>query len=619
MPSSAPHVIGTAGHIDHGKSALVRALTGIDPDRLEEEKRRGMTIDLGFAHLDLPDGRRVGIVDVPGHERLIRNMLAGAGGMDLILLVVAADEGVMPQTREHLDILRFLRPRGGLIVVSKIDLVEDPEWLALVEEDLRRLTAGTFLEGAEMIRVSAKTGAGLEALVGALGRRLDALPGHPAEVAVRLPIDRVFTMAGFGTVVTGTLWSGRIRIGDTLAVLPDGGTARVRQIERHGERVEEVAAGSRAALNLVGIDRDHLERGAVLATPSTLRAAALLDAQVRLLPGSPPLAHLARLRFYLGTDEALCRLALLDRDRLAPGEEAPVQLRFERPVVAVRGDRFVLRRYSPLVTVGGGVVLGVDPPRRRRGTASAAALAALADASPVALLQAAIGARGLAGTTPDMLAPTLGERPEVLAERVKGMVESGAILQVGERLFDGTAVDAAAHRLLDLLQETHRRSPWRLGLPREEVKSRALAGADDRLAAALLDRLTQTGAVGITRGFVHLSAHRPALAPPEAELREAILQTIAAGGFAPPALAAVETQVVTAAAGVRPGLRQAAFSTMVQSLQDEGKLVEVAPGILFASDVLEEVRRRVVAQIEGAGEITVAALRDALGTSRKYA
>lgn len=607
-PPATSFVIGTAGHIDHGKSALVKALTGIDPDRLAEEKRRGMTIDLGFAHLDLPSGRRVGIVDVPGHERLIRNMLAGAGGLDAVLLVIAADEGVMPQTREHLDILRYLHIRGGLIVLNKVDLVDDPAWMLLVEEDVARLVAGTFLEGAPVIPVSARTGEGLDRLVAGIDGLIDGLAPRPADGPARLPVDRVFTMAGFGTVATGTLWGGRLRTGDVLAVLPTGMSVRVRQIEQHGVRVEEVAAGSRTAVNLVGAERDALERGMVLTTPGTLRPSVLLDVKLRTLAGTPTLSHQARLRFYLGTDEVFCRLLLFDRDRLAPGEEAFAQLRFERPVVAARGDRFVLRRYSPLATLGGGEVIAVAPPRRRRGRESATAIAEMSTADPAAVLQADIAACDLAGATAEMLASAAGRKPEELAGVLAVLVQAERILLVRDRYFDAAAVGRATERLTALLDEAHRLSPWRLGLPREEVKNRAFPGADDRLFAAIVDRLTAGGAVGLSRGFLHRASHRPVLSPEEEALRAAIVGAVGGGRFAPPALDEVK--------GTHAG---PAFDRVVQSLQEDGTLVEVSPGIVFAAAVLEDVTGRVAAQIQATGEITVAQLRDMLGTSRKYA
>lgn len=609
MTAAASFVIGTAGHIDHGKSALVQALTGIDPDRLEEEKRRGMTIDLGFAHLDLPSGRRVGIVDVPGHERLIKNMLAGAGGLDIVLLVVAADEGVMPQTREHLDILRFLRLRQGIVVLTKIDLVSDPDWTALVEEDVRRLAAGTFLEGAPIMHVSARTGEGLDRLVAEMDRRLNGMDARSVDGPVRLPIDRVFTMAGFGTIVTGTLWSGRIRTGEVLEVLPVQAQVRVRQVQRHGERAEEVTAGSRTALNLVGIAREALERGMVLATPATFQPATLLDACVRTLPSTPPLPHLARLRFYLGTAEVLCRMALLDRDRLRPNEDAPVQLRLERPIVAVRGDAFVLRRYSPLLTVGGGEVIAVNPPRRRRGAAAAATVAALAGAKVGELVQAAIAERGLGGTALEALQLLVSQRREQVGEEVARLVQEGRVLQIQDRLFDAGVVERATVRMMEILQEVHRQVPWRLGLPREELKTRTFPGGDDRLVAMTLEQLIDAGTVRITRGLVSLRAHDPTYTPEESALRETILRAVREGRFAPPGLDEVQQRL-----GGEP-----AASRMVQSLQEAGEVVEVAPGIVFAADVLEEITRLVLARIESAGEITVAQLRDLLATSRKFA
>ncbi|HET6947858.1 MAG TPA: selenocysteine-specific translation elongation factor, partial [bacterium] len=324
-------VIGTAGHIDHGKSALVKALTGTDPDRLEEEKRRRMTIDLGFAHFDLPSGRRVGIVDVPGHERLIKNMLAGATGIDLVLLVVAADEGVMPQTREHLDILRFLPVHEGIVVLNKIDLTADRAWVELVKDELASLTHGTFLERAPIIEVSARTGQGLPALVEAMDHALGRMAVRATDAPARLPVDRSFTMAGFGTVVTGTLWSGRVAPGDILELLPQGREVRVRGVQSHGHAVEAGMAGSRVAVNLAGVDKDDVERGHVLATPGVFTPTTRLDVRLRLLPGAPALAHLARVRVYLGADEVIARVAVIDRKRLEPESEADAQLRLERP------------------------------------------------------------------------------------------------------------------------------------------------------------------------------------------------------------------------------------------------------------------------------------------------
>src|SRR2546426_6023824 len=368
-------VVGTAGHIDHGKSALVKALTGIDPDRLEEEKRRGMTIDLGFAHFDLPSGRRAGIVDVPGHERLIKNMLAGATGIDLVLLVIAADEGVMPQTREHLDILRFLPVQAGIVVLNKIDMVEDPSWLTLVKDDVSALAAGTFLEGSPIVEVSAKTGKGIPALVQTMDQMLDRIPSRQVDEPVRLPVDRAFTMAGFGTIVTGTLWSGRITVGDTLELLPQGKQVRARGVQSHGQTVPAGIAGSRVAVNLTGIEKNEIERGNVLCAPGVFRPTNLMDVRIRLLADAPVLPHLARIRLYLGSDESIGRLSLLDRPRLQAGGSAVAPGRLETSILPATGGPFFLCRFSPMVTAGGGEVIDAHPPRRRRGAARAPPIA----------------------------------------------------------------------------------------------------------------------------------------------------------------------------------------------------------------------------------------------------
>src|SRR3989454_2179814 len=396
-------VVGTAGHIDHGKSALVKALTGIDPDRLEEEKRRGMTIDLGFAHFDLPSGRRAGIVDVPGHERLIKNMLAGATGIDLVLLVIAADEGVMPQTREHLDILRFLPVRTGIVVLNKIDLVEDPSWLALVKDDVKALVAGTFLQGAPVVELSAKTGQGIPELAKVMDQMLDRLPALQMDAPARLPVDRAFTMAGFGTIVTGTLWSGRIAVGDTLELLPQGKQVRARGVQSHGESVAAGIAGSRVAANLAGVEKKEITRGNVVWAPGVFKPTNLMDVRIRLLADAPVLPHLARIRLYLGSDEAIGRLSLLDRPRLEAGGSAVAQVRLETALVAATGDPFVIRRFSPLITAGGGEVIHAHPPRRRRGAASIAAIEQASVTGPHARVEIAgldAGRQGTGGEEP---------------------------------------------------------------------------------------------------------------------------------------------------------------------------------------------------------------------------
>ncbi|MGH7309130.1 MAG: selenocysteine-specific translation elongation factor, partial [Candidatus Rokuibacteriota bacterium] len=359
-------VVGTAGHIDHGKTALVKALTGTDTDRLPEEKARGITIDLGFAFLDEPDGLTIEIVDVPGHERFVRNMLAGVGGIDVAMLVVAADEGVMPQTREHLAICSLLHIKAGLVVLTKADLAE-PDWQELVRDDVATLARGTFLEGAPILAVSARTGEGLPALRTALRRIGAAVPARQADQLPRLPIDRVFTVKGFGTVVTGTLMAGRVTVDDRVEIYPKGLSAKVRGLQTHGRPVTEALAGQRTAVNFQGIERVAVERGDVVGLASTLVASTLVDGTLELLADAPrPLKARDRVRFHAGTSEIMARVLLVGRPELVPGERAFARFRLEAPLVAIPGDRFVVRSYSPIVTIGGGTLLDVDPPRFRR-------------------------------------------------------------------------------------------------------------------------------------------------------------------------------------------------------------------------------------------------------------
>ena len=352
---------------DHGKTELIRALTGKDTDRLQEEKKRGISIDLGFAPFQLPDGRLAGVVDVPGHERFIHNMLAGIGGIDLVLLVVDVTEGVMPQTREHVEIMDLLQIAKGLVVLTKTDLIDDEEWLDLVEEEVREALSGTFLAGAPFFRVSAYTGRGLDELIKAIDETTKELSPRDEKAPLRLPVDRVFSMPGFGTIVTGTVLAGTVYNGMNVSVLPAGKTARVRQIQVHGTPAEKAVAGQRAAVNLSGLDKTLLSRGSVLAEPGSLEATYLLDAKLKHLAGAPrKIRNMTRVHVYLGTGRAVGRIVLLDRDELEPGGEAPVQFRLEKKLVAQNGDRFIIRSFSPMTTIGGGIVLDARPQRHKR-------------------------------------------------------------------------------------------------------------------------------------------------------------------------------------------------------------------------------------------------------------
>jgi selenocysteine-specific elongation factor len=601
-------VAGTAGHIDHGKSALVRALTGTDPDRLEEEKRRGMTIDLGFAHLDLPSGLRVGLVDVPGHERLIKNMLAGAAGLDLVLLVIAADEGVMPQTREHLDILRFLRVGRGLVVLNKADLVRDPEWLALVREDVEALCRGTFLEGAPVIAASARTGEGLPELLAAMDHTLGEIPPREVDAPARLPVDRSFTMPGFGTVVTGTLWAGRIRSGDVLELLPPGREVRVRQVQSHGVALDEACAGRRVALNLAGVAKDDVVRGHVLASPGAFRPSQLLDVRLRVLPGAPALAHHGRLRLYVGADEVIGRVRLLDRDRITPGQEAVAQLRLERPTVVARGDPFVVRRYSPMMTIGGGEVITAAASVRKRGTEAAQALAAQASSGFDAQVGAALRTAGARGATVEALAQELGATRERAAAEVQTLVASQRALAIHGRVFAREAAESIRTGVLRALSAYQEAVPWRAGMPWDDLKRRAFASGDDRLYSHVLDEMAARGEVVVNAALVHLRGFAPVRTQEDAAAARSIEEAYRAGRFTPP----VRDEILAGASD------RAAAARMLQALLDDGVLVEVRQDIVFHRDILAEIEQRTVSYIAAHGEITVAALRDLLQSSRKY-
>jgi selenocysteine-specific elongation factor len=602
-----PVTVGTAGHIDHGKSALVRALTGTDPDRLAEEQRRGMTLDLGFAHLDLPRGRRIGIVDVPGHEALIHNMLAGAGGLDLVMLVVAADEGTMPQTREHLDILRFLSVAGGAIVLNKIDLVTDPEWLAAVEEELREATLGTPLEDAPLLRVSARTGQGLPGLVAALDGLVQNVPARPADGPVRLPVDRSFTMQGFGTVVTGTLWSGTLRTAGVLHLLPAGREVRVRGLQVHGASASEVAAGSRVAVNLAGIDKNDIRRGDVLITPGAFKPTERLDVALRLLPGAPPLKHGAPVHVHLGAASVVGRVILPDRPVLDPGDEATARLRLDGPLVAVHGDRFVVRRYSPTGTLGGGVVLNAAPVRRGRRELGLRQDHRQPD-GPAALVTAAVAARGQAGLQASAVAAAAGLDGQTAMGAMAAARRAGQLVERADRLFAQTVIDAERARVTDTVRRYHDQAPWRRGIPREEVKSRLAVGAQNRLFDGVLADLIAEGEIREHGGLLSAAGFDPRVSEVDQRARTAVLSAIRRGGTSPPSLD-----------DLREAMPADAVDRALQALADDAMIVVVSPDLRFAAEVIERIRVAAVETLRGGGELTVATLRDRLQTSRKYA
>ncbi|MDT5296085.1 MAG: selenocysteine-specific elongation factor [Acidobacteriota bacterium] len=610
-------IVGTAGHIDHGKTTLVRALTGVDADRLPEEKRRGITIDLGFAELDLGDVR-VGFVDVPGHERFVKNMLAGAHGLDLVALVIAADEGVMPQTREHFDICRLLAVAAGLVVLTKADAV-DEELLELVRAEAEELVAGSFLEGAPVLVVSARTGQGIEELKTALRASAQSVAARSPDTVARLPVDRSFTMRGFGTVVTGTLIAGEIAEGDELELLPAGERVRVRGLQVHGAGVQKASAGQRTAVNLGGVDSAGVERGMVLAPVGRLRPTQIVDALLTVLPDAPrALRTRGRIRVHHDTAEVLARVAVIEESgEIAPGASGLAQLRLESPIVALPGDRLILRTYSPQHTFAGGEILDAHAPKHRgRERASArerlAALSGADHATRLAFFVVTAGERGLRRAE---AAARTGWRDDVLDAALAEARSRGAVLDaegvlVGSHVFRrliGAAVeDVEAH---------HRREPLSRGLARETLRERVFTHAAPELFRAALKMAEAEGSLVAEREFVRAGGHSLELSPADAALRDRLEKVYRDAALEAPTLE--EAFARAGEGGGREHLRK-----ILQLLLDSGALVRVREDLLFHREVLERLvaALRDYAASHGSERlIDVAAFKELSGVSRKYA
>lgn len=582
-------VIGTAGHIDHGKSTLVTALTGIDPDRLAEEKRRGMTIDLGFAHLRLPSGKEIGIVDVPGHARFMRNMLAGTHGVDAVMLVIAADEGVMPQTREHLEIIDLLEVERGIVVLSKVDLV-DEAWLELVRSEVLEVLAGTSLEGAQMIGFSAVSGAGKAELLAALDALLQAAGPRPDVGRPRLPVDRVFTMTGFGTVVTGTLVDGTLSVGDELEVLPRGRAVRVRGLQQHNRKVESAAPGSRVAANLIGVEKDELARGDVIAKPGTLAPTRRVDASVRVLPSAPhPLRHGAEVLLHTGTAEVACRVVVLEGDQVEPGAQGWVQLYLERPVAVAARDRFILRVPSPSVTIAGGRLIDVNP--RKHARHDSATRESLERRAGGEVLQEELRKYPRGVTVGALLKATMAPEADVAALNAR---------RLGDWLYDKAVWGAIANRATIELEAYHGAHPLRPGMAREELRSRL--GVSPPSFPAVVKGLVEDGRLVERNGSLALPGHRVDLEGDggAAELVDLLRRE----KFAPPSLAEAMERT-----GCAP--------EMVRALAAGGSIVRVSDDVAFAKEAYEEAVAIVREIIGATGSTTVAQLRDRMGASRR--
>jgi selenocysteine-specific elongation factor len=589
-PEFPEAVVGTAGHIDHGKSTLITALTGVDPDRLAEEKRRGMTIDLGFGHLRLPSGREVGIVDVPGHARFIRNMLAGAHGLDAVILVVAADEGVRPQTREHLEIVDLLDVRRGVVALTKIDLV-DGEWLDLVTTEVAAALKDTSLEGAPIVPVSSIDRRGLNDLMAALDAVLAKAEPRADVGRPRLPIDRAFTMSGFGTVVTGTLVDGSLTVGQELEVLPDGRVVRIRGLQQHNRKVEMARPGSRVAVNITGAEKHEVERGDVLALVGSLPATRRVDARVRVLADAArPLRHGAELTLHTGTVEVGARAIVLEGDSIGPGADGWVQLYLERPVVAAAGDRFVLRVPSPSLTLAGGRFEDVAP--RKHPRHDAAVRASLERRAAGNVLQEELRKYPRGVTVAALLKATLSAETDAASLDAR---RSGDWIWAHEH-WDSLAKKTAAE-----LDAYHAEHPLRAGMPREELRSRA--GIPPAAFAAALRGLLDDGAV-IERGTdVALPSHQVALQDGEGPAGR-LIEQLASNPFAPPSLDEAMKM-------------SGATSEVVRALEKRGDVVRLSDDVVFTRDAYDKALDLVREMVAASGSVTVAQLRDRMGASRR--
>ena len=606
-------ILGTAGHIDHGKTSLIKAVTGTDTDRLKEEKERGITIELGFAALDLPSGQHLGIVDVPGHEKFIKNMVAGATGIDIVVMIIAADEGVMPQTREHMDICTLLGVKYGMVAVTKIDMVDD-EWLELALEDIRDFVRGTFLENAPVATVSSTTGKGIPEFIKILDDLAATIPERPPSDLFRLPIDRVFTMKGFGTVITGTLISGRVQVGDTIMIYPSGITSKVRGIQVHNKSANEAGPGMRTAINFQGLEKEAIHRGEVLSKPNTLEASYMVDVALHYLAGNKkPLKNRTRVRFHTGTSEVLGNLILLDRGELSPGDDTVVQLRLDTPVALVKDDRFVIRSYSPISTVGGGKVLNPIPLKHKRLKPDAVeALKALDHQAPESVISFQVEAAGYQGVSYAHLKMMTNLSDKALETVLQGLLSQRTLIQVDKEkriYFHHICFEQLKKDIRNQLAEYHKANTLKPGMSKEELKTKFPPLLTSKLFNLTMNQMIKEKEIAQEENIIRLASHAVSLGGKQADVKDKILKTYLSTGLEPPYFKELAKSLDIDAKRARD---------VLMHMVSEGTIIKVKEDLFFHSKAINTLKKKLVEFLGARGEITTPQFKEMTGVSRKY-
>ncbi len=605
-------ILGTAGHIDHGKTSFVKALTGIDTDRLKEEKERGITIELGFAYLQLGDDTLVGIVDVPGHERFVKHMVAGATGIDLVALIIAADEGVMPQTREHLEICELLGIKTGIVVLTKVDMVEG-EWLELVREDVRAFLKGTFLEDSPIVEVSSITGQGLQDFIVALNGIVKGLPEREVGHIFRLPVDRVFTIKGFGTVVTGTTVSGKVTVGEEVTVYPHQVGAKIRSIQVHGKDVKEVYPGTRTALNLQGLEKTSLERGHVVATKDSLVPSYSVDCHLEILPSCPYiLKNRSDIRFHIGTSEIIGKIVLLDRTRIEPGESSFVVLRLQEPISALRGDRFVIRSYSPMRTIGGGTIINPSPPvKRKLKHINLEHLKVLAGQDRVKIVEVCVKEAEYGGIEKKELVYRSNLKPNIVDDSLEVLGKANTVIyvdQVRGPFIHSEYYTKARDDILAQLEEYHNMFPLKAGIQKEELKMKSLVSKSPAVFEVILKNLIDRDQVVQEKDLIRLKSFAIKLSSEQTNLK-ANLQNyyLSCGVFAP------------TTKEVKEKFPYEEVDELLELLIREGVLVKVKDDLFFHKNALKEIQEKVLNYFSSNESLNAGKFKELTGLSRKYA